>query len=221
MADAIKFSLNANNLGYASDEELQAEVTKTGSKFFDDPGNFNLTIAAANYHPSKDTGSIYCKGDGTWANIKLSLKDDKERELNHWLQVPTQEIVFGPKKTLFVFKKFQEFLLGIGVQVSMTSLQGVMEKWFTDPAKLVGQELNADLGYEGDHVAKATDSDEYEIIVSGKPMAEDGKPVRLPDRSSAIQYSKSMGIDPGYIRVLKFTARKVLKTRSAAASTEW
>lgn len=220
MTTAPVFNLKASNINFDSDEALQAEVAKGGGKYFDTPCNVDLVIAAAEFHKNKETGDIYCKGDNTWFNVKVTLKAADERSIEHWIQVPTVKLDFGEKKTLAVFRKFQEFLIGLGEVVTIAKIQGLLEKYFADPAKLVGQKVNVDLGYEGPYVVKVTDADEFVVIVKGQPLKDDGVEVRLPDRSSAIQYAKSQGIEPSFLRVLKFTAKKPAKA-SKAASTDW
>ena len=37
------------------------------------------------------------------------LRGAGDKSINHWLQVPTTKIKFGPKDTLAVYKKLQQF----------------------------------------------------------------------------------------------------------------
>lgn len=214
------FSLNASNINFSSDEELQKELAKKPGNFFDTPGPQDLTIAAAELHANKATGDIFCKADPTWFNVKLTLKSADGKEINHWLQVPTTKIEFGEKGSLFMFNKLQEFLIGLGEIVTIAKIQGLLEKYFANLSKLVGQKVNVTLGYEGPYVTKAEGSDEYVVMVKGAPMKDDGVEVRLPDRSSAITYAKSQGIEPSFLRVLKFTPKKPVRA-AKAANTEW
>jgi hypothetical protein len=221
MTNAPVFNLKASNIDFDSDEALQAELDKVGNgKWFDAPGNYDLVISSAEFHKNKDTGDIFCKGDSTWFNVKLTLTAADERTIDHWIQVPTTSLKFGEKGTLAVFKKFQEFLIGIGEVVTIPKLQTLLEKYFADPKKLVGQKVNVDIGYEGPFVAKAADSDEYVVMVKGQPLKDEGVEVRMPDRGSAVQYAKSQGIEPSFIRILKFTAKKPAKALKAA-SADW
>lgn len=219
MSKAPVFNLNASNINF-DDESLQAELSKKGGNYFDSPGNFDLVISAADYHANKVTGETTCKGDSSWYNVKLTLASADGKTVDHWLQIPTDSIEFGEKKTLMMFRKFQEFLIGLGEVVTIAKLQSLLTKYFVDMKKLVGLKINVDLGYEGPYVEKAPESDEYRLIVKGHPMKDDGVEVRLPDRSSAIQYAKSQGIEPSFLRVLKFTPKKPAKA-SKAATTDW
>jgi hypothetical protein len=220
MTSVPSFNLNASNINFDTDEELQAELAKKGGNYFDAPGNVDLVISAAALHANKDTGEIFCKGDKSWFNVKLTLTSQDGKSIDHWLQVPTASIEFGEKKTLAVFRKLQEFFIGLGEVVTIAKIQGLLEKYFTKLDKLVGQKVNADLGYEGPHVAKVVGGDEYTVIVKGHPMKDEGVEVRLPDRASAVQYAKSQGIETSFIRILKFTAKKPVKALKAA-TTDW
>lgn len=213
------FNLTAGNIPFETDEELQAELAKTNGKYFDAPGNYDLIISAAEFHVNKETGSIYCKGDKTWVNVKITLSSTDGKTIDHWLQVPTTSLLYGEKGSLAVFRNFQGFVFGIGESASINTLQKILEKYFKDPSKLVGQKVNVDLGYKGDFVERADDGN-YVVMVKGKPMQEDGVDVKLPDRSSAIQHAKSMGIEPGFLKVLKFTAKKSAKTKTTTPS-DW
>lgn len=208
------FDLSAANIGFEKDEDLQAELDKSRGKYFDAPGNIDLVVTSAAFHPNKVTGSIYCKGDESWVNVKVTFSGPDGRSIDHWLQVPTTSITFGPKKILGLFKKYQQFLFGIGETTTVATLSKVTNKYFQDPAKLVGQKVNVDLGYENDHVAPVGSG--FGVIVKGKPLQEDGADVVLPDRSSAIQHAKAIGIEPGFLRVLKFTPKKSAKTTKAS-----
>lgn len=219
MSSAPTFNLQASNIGM-TDAEIQAGLEKKSGNFFDTPGPMDLTITAAEWHANKITGETACRGDSTWHNVKLTLQAADGREINHWIQVPTSKIEFGEKRTLFVYGKFQEFLISFGEAVTNAKLQGLLEKYFAKLDKLVGQKVSVTLGYEGPYVQKAPDSDEFVIMVKGQPLKDEGVEVRQPDRSTAIQYAKSQGLDPSFIRILKFMPKKVAKTLKAA-NQEW
>lgn len=214
------FNLNASNINFTSDEELQKKLAEKTGNYFDTPGQVDLVISAAELHPNKTTKDVYCAKDPTWFNVKLTLKSSDGKEINHWLQVPTTKLEFGEKNTLFVFNKLQEFLIGLGEIVTIAKIQGLLEKYFVKLDKLVGQKVNVTLGYEGPYVTKADDSEEFVVMVKGHPMKDEGAEVRLPDRSSAVTYAKSQNIEPSFLRVLKFTAKKPVRA-AKAATTDW
>lgn len=219
MTNAPVFNLSANNIDI-TDEALQEELAKTGGKWFDDAGNYDLTITAADFHVGKETKTIYCPGDSTWVNVKVTLSLD-DKSVDTWIQVPTTSLSFGEKKTFGPYRKFQQFMFGIGEAPTTATIQKLLMKYFAKPSVLVGMKVNVDLGYEGAYVAKVADSDEYNVIIKGSPMKEDGVEVRLPDRSSAIQFAKSKGIAPSHLSVRKFTAKKAKAAPKAVANSDW
>lgn len=214
----VKFNLGVGNLEFSSDEDLQKELAKSGGKYFDTPGNMDLKITAADFHKNKKTGEIWCEGDNTWFNVVITLKGSEDKEIQHWIQVPTTKLKYGKKDTLAVFKKLQEFLFGIGEEVTMASFGKLCEKYFSDPSKLIGTAVNVDLGYEGPYVERAPDSENFRVIVGGKPLMEDGTPIEMPDRASAVTFAKGRNITPSFIRVLKFTPSK---KRKASKASDW
>lgn len=218
MSELPNFNLNASNINFASDEALQAKLAQ--GNFIDEPGVAELNVVNAEFHKNKE-GSIYCKGDSSWFNVKLTFKNADGKEINHWVQVPTNSIEFGEKKTLALFRKLQEFLIGLGEVVTIAKIQGLLEKYFTNLDKLKNQKVKVELGYEGPYVTKAPDSDEFVVMVKGQILEDDeGAEGRLPDRASAVQFAKSQGIEPGFLRILKFLPKKVAKP-SKAASADW
>lgn len=203
------FNLNPSNLDFTDDAELQDELGKSGGKFFDDPCNIDLEVVAADFHPNKETGSIYCKGDDTWFNVVMTLRGAGDKEIKHWIQVPTSKIKFGEKDTLAVYKKFQQFLFALGEEVTLNALGELVQKYFSDPgAGLVGVKVNVDLGYEGPYIGRLPDSEDFAIMVGNKPVSEDGKPLRFPDKQSAAQVAKGRGIQTSFVKITKFTAGK-------------
>ncbi len=133
----------------------------------------------------------------------------RSQQIQHWLQVPTTKIKFGAKDTLAVYKKLQQFFFAIGEEVSLNNLGTLCAKYFADPgAGLIGIKVNVDLGFEGPYVAKLTDSEDFVIYVGGKPVTEDGQPLRMPDRASAVQVAKGRGIEPSFVKIVKFTPKK-------------
>ncbi len=230
---APEFNLNADSLDYSDEAALEADLAKSGGKYFDEPGNVDLKIIAADFHKNKETGSIYCKGDDTWFNVKLTMQGAGDKEIDHWLQIPTSKIKFGTKGTLAVYKKLQQFFFGIGEEVTLNNLGKLVKKYFADPgAGLTGIAVNVDLGYEGPYVAKLPDSEDFAIYVKGTPLTEDGDIIRMPDRASAVQVAKGRNIQPSFVKVVKFIAKKgkatVTKingkastTASAATTEEW
>jgi hypothetical protein len=214
--EAPKFNLKASNLGFASNEALEAEMNKPQGKSFE-PGNYDLQIVSADFHANKTTGSIYCEGDETWFNVVVVAQGADERTTKYWIQVPTSRVHFGAKKTLFVYKKFVEFMAAIGESVTTDNLDKIVPKYFSDPGEaLVGFKFNADIGYEGAHIQRSEDGCRI-ITAAGKPLEEeDGTVIVAPDFGAAKQIlegvndsrSEKNKIKLSFANIVKFTPKQ-------------
>lgn len=213
--EAPKFNLSATNLDIKDDAELAAAIEKEGKRGFD-VGNYTVKTTNPRYHANKETGSIFCKGDATWFNVVVTLEQDG-RSKDHYIQVPTSRIKYGDKKggTLFVFKKFVEFMSGIGETVSLNNLGKICEKYFSSEdalKKLADKELTVDFGYQGPHAAKVED-EQYVIMIKDKPLEEDGEALRFPDVASAKVFADAKGLKLSYPEIVKIHSNvKPVKT---------
>ncbi len=52
--EAPSFNLNADSLDYTDDAQLNADLEKSGGKYFDEPGNVDLAVIAADFHKNKE-----------------------------------------------------------------------------------------------------------------------------------------------------------------------
>jgi hypothetical protein len=222
----IKFQLKKANYEVKSQDEL---TTKMESQFSDfEPGSYEMAITKAGYHlkDPNDPNSARCQGDNTWFNLKVELTSTDGRKLNTFIQVPTEKLTYGEKKTYAVFKKFSEFMAGVGFPVNIDNLDKVAPKVFTDPDKsLKGKTVTVDLGFEGARIEKCDEG--FKIVqANGKDLLdESGELYILPDRKSAVSTAESMKIRVGFIQVLKYHAGKAskapVKEEAAADSDGW
>lgn len=204
--EAPKFNLKASNLGFKSDEDLQKELDKPTGKGFE-PGNYDLQIISADFHANKTTGSIYCEGDETWFNVLIVAQGADDRTTKYWVQVPTSRVHFGAKKTLFVYKKFVEFMASLGEAITLDSMGKIVPKYFSNPSEtLVGLKFNADIGYDGPHVQKSDDG--CRIIRGGKAVEDENGPMVFPDFQSAKACAEGLNIKLSFPNIVKFTAKK-------------
>lgn len=206
------FNLNASNLEVKTQADLDAELNKTTFARFT-PGNYDFAITAADFHKNKDTGSILCAGDETWFNVVVTLTAVDGREMRVYLQIPTSKLTYGAKKTYMVYKKLINFMAGVGRPITIDNQAKVIPATFTDPSKLVGIKVNADVGYEGPH----TDDVEGGIIIklpNGKAVEDEGKPVVFPDYASARAYAEGLGINLQRATVVNYTPGKAAETKA-------
>ncbi len=221
---APMFNLKAGNLGFKSDADLQKKLDEPQGKGFQ-PGNYDLQIIAAEFHANKETGSIYCAGDDSWLNVVITCAGTEDRTTKYYVQVPTNNVYFKGAKgkpTLFVFRKFTEFMAAIGVPVTLETLDKVVPKYFSTPSKaLTGLKFNADIGFDGPYIEKVSDT-ECRIIKNGKALEDESGVVTFPDFQSARAYADGARIKTSRPSIVKFTAVKSATTTTAAApDTDW
>ena len=209
MSEAPKFNLSASNIGITQDK-LEEELNKQGGKFFD-PGNYDLEIDDADFHKNRGTQSIYCANDGTWLNVVITFRGLDDRQIKTWLQVPTSKITFGAKNTYAVYRKFAAFMAAIGQAITTDNLSSVVPKYFSDPKKLKGLKLNADIGYAGAYIDRVSET-EYRIVKGDKPLEDGDGIITFPDRKAAAAYAQGERIDVRFPEVTKYTPAKVSQT---------
>ncbi len=212
------FNLKASNLGFKSDEDLQKKMDEKQGKGFD-IGNYDFEIVAADFHKNKDTGLITCDADDSWFNVVVTAGGAEDRSTKYYVQVPTSTVYFKGKKgpTLFCFKKFTEFMAAIGEPVTLDTLDSVVPKFFSNPAKLVGKKFNGDVGYDGPYIEKVSET-ECRIIRNGKPVEEAGEVVTFPDFQSARAYADGARIKTSRPSIIKFIPAKGV---AQANDSEW
>lgn len=216
------FNLNASNLEVKSQEALDAELNKSSFARFT-PGNYDFAITAAEFHKNKETGSILCAGDETWFNVAVTLTAVDGREMKVYLQVPTSKLTYGQKRTYMVYKKLINFMVGIGKPINIDNQAKVIPATFTDPSKLIGIKVNADVGYDGAH----TDDVEGGLVIklpNGKAVEDEGKAITFPDYASARAYAEGLGIKLQRATIVNYTAGKLAEFKAKPkqpADEEW
>lgn len=135
-----KFSFGGCSI--KNDEQMNEELAKVGQndKFFK-PGKHDVVIKEVNFEG-------LAKNDNTWGNLKITLQGTNEKTTNVWVMFPTQDVVYGKNKTMFPFKKLQEFSKALGEDLKVSTLEPVLKKLFAKPEKLVGKPLAIRMAYE-------------------------------------------------------------------------
>ncbi len=163
--EKIKFGFTPKTVTM-DEAEFQKKSEAENNRFLG-VGKHVVTIANAQFHSNKDTKSIYCTKDDTWFNVKLSFTVGNSKQ-DAWIQVPTSRIEFNPeqsKKPLFVFGKFRSFMAALGVQVlsDPKSLSKLVPKYFSDPSKLNGKQMEITIAYTGPYIKKEGE-DTFKIV---------------------------------------------------------
>lgn len=225
MSNAVQipsFALNADALDIKDDKSLQEAIDKEQKRGLD-AGNYTTKVTNPRFHANKDTGLVTCKGDPTWFNVAVTLETADGRGKDYFVQVPTSKVKYGPKGTLFVFRKYVEFMAAIGENVNLSNLSKITQKYFASEdtlKRLAGKEIVVDIGYEGPHAEKVTkDGNEvFQIVLNkkGDLLQLDGEPVLLPDFASCKVYAESQ--DPPL--KLEFPEIQKLHSNVKQASTD-
>jgi hypothetical protein len=223
MADVTipKFSFGGNSI--KTDEELNAKLAETstsGGKYFR-PGKHTVKIAAAVYQGQA--------GDDRWGKFLLTLNGVGEKTTTAQLIVPFKDVMYlakSGKETIFMFKKIQNFMSGLGVNLTVGNLQDTLTTYFTNPGKsLVGKELVIDIGYAGNHVAYAgkntvTGDAEYQIKMRDGSVvlnSSDLTPLLFSTRDAAMAHAESQQIKiEEYSSVLNYEVSPTAKLTAVA-----
>lgn len=199
---------NFSKATFTSEADLNAATARPGSQASTSkvmlPGKHEVTIMSVeNAGPTAK--------DPSWIKMKIQLQGTGGKEIRTMLLVPTQDIVYGEKKTLFPYNKLKNFLTSLGHAVSVESLAGVLEKTFGNPASLTGQNVAIEVGYEKTHLRSVrNDIGERSVrIVDGKTkqdmVGSDGKVLSFSDYDSAEAYLDANNIAyDAFPSVLKF-----------------
>lgn len=173
--ELVKFNFSGSDLYGDIDQEAFNKDLNKGGGFA--PGTYDVEITGAEFHPNKDTGSIYSAKDPTWLNVKITLSNGgKDKQV--WVMVPTTKITFNEgnsKAPSFMFQKFRQFMAGIGesVESNAVSLKTVVPKYFSKPEKaLVGKAMTIVIGFQGNYIDRKAE-DHFEIKdKDGKKLAD-------------------------------------------------
>lgn len=201
-----KFNLDKSTAVFANEEELQAQIDQesVGSRF--EQGSHELKIIEARYNKQcADEGWMtICLTLGT------GIEGD-EREIKTYQLIPlTQRVKYkkpGGKNTMFCWGKTVEFLNGIGEPSKQVDLDKFQTKYLAGDGctkdiiyqkydeideefkdveglsfhKLIGKNIEVDLGYEGYYIKRVEDTDDFAVYKNNKIVVGEieGKKVEL------------------------------------------
>lgn len=220
MTSIPKFNFSGSTI--KTDEELEQKLAETGNnggKYFR-PGKHTVTIASVEYQgPAKDD---------SWGKFLLKLEGTGEKSTTAQVIVPFKDVMYTAKSgkpTTYMFKRIQNFMKALGVELKISNLQDVLTAWFTNPSKtLVGKEVVVNIGYNGNHIAyDGKDSDgnaQFVIKMRDGSVQLDSKtltPLLFSTRDAAMAMAESLNIEiQEYSSVLDYEVSPNAKGLSVA-----
>lgn len=184
MTEALEMPRFAfENMSFKDDSEVEAYEAKQneGKKTFVDkhfkPGRYEVVIEKVEFK-GKATK------DPTWLNVIVHLKGTGEKRINTLIQVPTQDIKYGDKGTLFPYQNYKKFCAAAGREIkSVSDVPATTKALFAQPEKLVDLPIIAEMGYEkayAQYVGKKEDGSKvYNLIGRDGEAARDADGVIL------------------------------------------
>lgn len=200
---------NFSKATFTSEADLNAatqrpEGSNSSSKVMR-PGKHEVTISAVENRGVSEK-------DPSWIKLGLTLSGTGTKEIRTVLLVPTADIVYGAKKTLFPYSKLKEFLKAIGEEsVTVENLGDILSRTIGRDGALKGMNLSIEVGYQRNHLRSVrNDIGETSVrIVDGKTKSDmlgaDGKVMSFSDYDSAEAYLVANNIPyDAFPSVLKF-----------------
>ena len=194
-----KFNLDKSTAAFANEEEVQAQIDKEsiGNRF--EQGNYELKILEARYNKTcaDPNWMTVCLTLGT------GIEGDERTINHYQLIPLTQNVKYhkpGSKKsTMFCFGKIVEFLNGLGLPSKSTDLEKFQTKYLAGDGctkeityqaydeesgeyvdtqgisfhKLVGKNIEVDLGYEGYYIKRVEDTETFAVYNNNKIVVKD------------------------------------------------
>lgn len=196
MSNPTMPKFNFDGCSIKDDGELEAELAKSSrqDKYFR-PGKHDVVIKAVEF-----TG--LAKNDDSWGQLSVTYEGTGEKTMMDFILFPFKDVKYGPKATLYPFKKLQSFCSALGVELKASNIKDVMTKTFGKPEKLVGSGLSIDVGYQKAY-AKWTSKDAsganlYNLILAdGSVAQENGVAKTFPGYEAVEAYAteKKIGYD--------------------------
>lgn len=220
MSNAIpKFNLSGSTI--KTDEEL-ASLGGSGSRdtsLYFRPGTYQVTITKVEYQGSAS--------DDRWGKFLLHLEGANGKSIRSQVMVPFRDVAFAGKNgknTGLPFAKFKNFMLGLGIKVSVPTLEATLTEVFTNPDKtLVGRDVSVNIGYQGNYIGYAGKDDagikKYNITMKDGSVLADasGKMMTWPEYGAAAEHAEINLITVSkYVDVLDYN-----EGTKAAASSNW
>lgn len=216
-----KFSLSKAKI--KTEEELQARIVEQGGgeQKYLRPGKHDVTISSVTYEGKAK--------DDNWGKFLLTFAGLANKTTTTMLLVPLSDVEYRTadgKVTTFLYTKFRNFMTALGINVTVDTLEDVLNGNFAKPEKtLVGRTVTIDLGYDGNHVKYIGKSEigekTYNITMrDGSTLSSGtGQTLTFSDYDSAMAHAETSQISiQKFPSVLSFTPSANLKSVKTASN---
>tara|TARA_R110000868_G_scaffold375983_3_gene640691 strand:- start:724 stop:1377 length:654 start_codon:yes stop_codon:yes gene_type:complete len=205
MSNAIpKFNFSDSTI--KTDAELNDLSPVFEDKYFR-PGTAQVRIASVVYQGAA--------GDDSWGKFLLTLVGAGNKSITAQVLVPFRSPLYmakSGKNTGYPFQKFKNFMLGLGIKVSVPTLETVLTEVFTNPDKsLVGRDMSVNIGYEGNYIGYMGKDDagikRYNITMKDGSVLADasGKALIWPEYAGAAHHAELGNIEVSrFVNVLDY-----------------
>jgi hypothetical protein len=199
-------------------EELEAlDPKRTESKYFR-PGKHEVVISDVEYRG-------VAKGDTNWGSLALTYEGTGGKTIKEFVLIPFKDITYGEKKTTYPFRKLQDLVSALGLDLTPETLPNVMQTLFANPDSLKGLNIAVDIGYQNAHAKYSKkDADGNSIVTlvkkDGSVLADAaGNAITFADGDSAKAYADQVGMKfDSFVNVLSH-AKSVTPNKALGRKT--
>ena len=195
-----------------SKEEFAAATERSGGKFLNTPGTFNLMVKSAKY------GNVSEK-DPAWMTAIFELEDPEGKTMNQYVMFPTEcrnSFLYGERKSSLPLEQLIKFLRGFGVAFDYDNGMTQIASIFGNLDLFLTKTISVRCGYEGSYLkydGKDEDGKNRYILSdkNGKALVDQV----FPDVDAAKSAARDNKVTLGFLRILEVfgsTENKLLPT---------
>ncbi len=188
-----KFDFSGASIGSDAelDEALKSEAN-TDRRF--EPGKYEVEIENVTYHAKG-------KNDDTWTTLAVELRGTGDRKIRTFVLVPSRDLRYGPKKTLFPFKNLQSFCSALGAELKRENAEQVLKQLFSKFDTLKGARVSIELGFKKGFVKyigkNSEGANQYHLHTQDGNVvcASNDQPIVFADFAAAAEHAKQNSIE--------------------------
>lgn len=133
--------------------------------------------------------------DNSWERLWVKVEGTGERSTYTGISFPTESLMFKGEPNSYMAQQFLALVKALGYSTSPSELPGVMAKLFSDTSKLVGLELQVQVGYKGNHLVLQDKKLHVVQKYGNRPVLKDGQPAVFSEREEAYEWAASSKLE--------------------------